>query len=97
MRITQIVASVTSNADYPHRDFGKETFLSLTAIPDIGTWTLEEAEINYFVLCEKISKLTLINMQVRGMVGKEEVVKRMQGMAGSYKQIIDKLSVKDQK
>jgi hypothetical protein len=101
MKIKQITASYTAFPEMDRKGNGKEMFLSATACPDAGEWSLAEAEVNFFRLFQKLYASSQMNMLVLGMVSKESYDMRVKKNNGVYDMLIigseKKLGEKDEK
>jgi hypothetical protein len=95
MRVTQITASVAAFPDPEKRNNGKEVFFAANAVPDNGgSWTLEEACVNFLNLTKDLSLMTNLAMYARGMLGKDKIKVLNDTIAKNFTHLIGSLSDK---
>lgn len=91
MRIRSITGSVSSYSDPEMRSWGKEMFVSATAEPDSGTWSLEEAGIEYLKLINSLSHMNYIALMARNMISKDSFREKKELISDRFEQIIEKM------
>jgi hypothetical protein len=89
MRIKSITASATHHGDESRRQNGKDNFIAMQAVPDAGTWSLEEAEIAYYTLMARITTMSYGTMVIKGMlVDTEKAASMINAVSASFQKVI---------
>jgi len=94
MKIKSITAAMTSFGDQEKRSWGKDIFLSFTAVPEGQDWSLEEAEVEYMKLCKRLSVMSFATLLSRNMITSDSYTLKKDRTSGVFDMLIEQLSKK---